>query len=172
MNPKLQPLFARRSVRIFTGQPVDDSLVHDLLEAAMAAPSAVARDPWRFVVVRERPTLDALADGLPNGRMLSQAALAVAVCGELSAAHRCELSYLLQDCSAAAENILIGGVLLGLGTCWLGVHPRQERVAHVAEVLALPSGIVPVAIIAVGWPAEQPQARTRYDPQSVHDERW
>jgi len=104
---------------------------------AMAAPSAVAKDPWRFVVIRKRKTLSAIAAALPNGGMLAAAPLGIVVCGDLDAAHDRQLSYLLQDCSAAIENLLLCVHALGLGACWLGVHPRDDRIRKIKEILQL-----------------------------------
>ncbi|MDX9835334.1 MAG: nitroreductase family protein [Desulfobulbus sp.] len=172
MNPKLVALFARRSIRAYTDRPVPDTLLTDLLKAGMAAPSAVAKDPWHFIVLRSRVSLDQLASVLPNGQMLGQAPLALVVCGDLDRAHDRELSFLLQDVSAAVENILIAASILGLGACWLGIHPRPGRIAAVAAQLDLPSQVLPVAGIALGWPAQQRAARTRYNPACVHQEQW
>lgn len=172
LNDKLRPLFGRRSVRVYREEPVSEELVSDLLKAAMAAPSACARDPWHFVVVRRRETLSRIATALPNGRMLANAALGLVVCGDIERAHGRELSYLLQDCSAAIENILLAAHLLGLGACWLGVHPRQPRVEAVRTAVELPEHIIPVSCIAIGWPGETPSPRTRFDAQRVHQERW
>ena len=172
MNTKLQTLFARRSARRFTGQPIDDGVIRDLLEAAMAAPSAVAKDPWHFVVVKNPQTLAGMAAGLTNGRFLAQAAAGIAICGELERAHEGELSFMLQDCSAATENILLAATLLGLGSCWLGVHPWADRMQMVREVLHLPAGIIPVCLVAVGWPAQRSEPRTRYRDSAVHVEQW
>ena len=172
MNSKLQPLFARRSTRRFNGQPIEPSVLQDLLEAGMAAPSAVAKDPWHFVIMQNPQTLARLAAGLVHGRFLSQAAAAIAVSGDLQRAHEGQLSYLLQDCSAAAENILIAASLLGLGSCWLGVHPSEDRIQMVRQELHLPAGIVPVCILALGWPAQRADARTRYRDNAVHFEHW
>jgi nitroreductase len=147
--------------------------VNDLLAAAMAAPSACAKDPWRFVVVRNRETLNQMADALPNGKaMLEQAPVGIAVCGDLRAAHAGELSYLLQDCSAAIENLLLAAHTLGLGACWLGVHPRPPRIEALTRILRLPEKIIPVSCIAVGWPDETQPARTRFKRAYVHDETW
>ena len=115
MNSQLNHLFSRRSIRVYRQQDVGDDLVRDLLEAAMAAPSAVAKDPWAFVVVRDRRRLSRIAEGLPNGTMLRDAALGIVVCGDLQRAHDRQLSYLLQDCSAAIENLLLAATALGLG---------------------------------------------------------
>jgi nitroreductase len=172
MNDQLSFIFSRRSVRLYQRADVDERQVRDLLEAAMAAPSAVAKDPWEFVVVRNRTMLTRLATGLPNGQMLADAALGIVVCGNLQRAHDRQLSYMLQDCSAAIENLLLAANALGLGACWLGVHPRDDRVAHVRSALAVPADVIPVAVIALGWPAESPLPRTRYRADAVHLEAW
>jgi nitroreductase len=168
MNPNLNHLFSRRSVRAFQPGNVDETTVRDLLEAAMAAPSAVAKDPWDFVVIGRRATLAKLADGLPNGKMIADAPLAIVVCGDLRRAHDRQLSYLLQDCAAAIENLLLAASALGLGACWLGIHPREKRIEHVRELLGIPEHVIPVAAIA----AESPEPRTRYRPDAVHHESW
>ena len=126
MNPELSTLFSRRSVRLYASRDVDERLVRDMLEAAMAAPSAVAKDPWDFVVVRDRAMLAGIAQGLPNGQMLREAALGIVVCGDLDRAHDQQLSYLLQDCSAAIENLLLAASTLGLGALLAGRASAQS----------------------------------------------
>jgi nitroreductase len=172
LNSKLQSIFARRSARRFTGQTVEPGLIQDVLEAAMAAPSAVAKDPWHFVVLQNPTTLARLASGLSNGRFLTQAAVAVAVCGDLERTHEGSLSFLLQDCSAATENMLIAATQLGLGSCWLGIHPREDRMQMVRTELKLPTNIVPVCLVALGWPAQRAEPRTRFRENAVHHEMW
>jgi nitroreductase len=165
-------IFGRRSIRVFKPGTVDAATVRQLLEAAMAAPSAAAKDPWRFVVIRDRSTLNRLAEALSNGEMLHTAALAIVVCGDLEAAHDRQLSYLLQDCAAATENLLLAAHALGLGACWLGVHPRAHRLRQVSDLLALPASVIPVACVALGHPVEFKEPRTRYRPDYVHFEQW
>jgi nitroreductase len=171
-NAKLAVLFGRRSIRIYRSGQVSDETIQTLLEAAMAAPSACAKDPWRFVVIRERATLARLTQALPNGQMLATAAVGIFVCGDLEAAHDRQLSYLLQDCSAAIENLLLAVHALGLGAVWLGVHPREDRIAQVRQVLHLPDGVIPVAGIALGHPGETKEPRTRFKSAFVHRETW
>lgn len=171
-DERLQFIFGRRSIRTYTPGTVSDAEITRLLEAAMAAPSAVAKDPWRFVVIRKRETLAMIAAALPNGGMLDSAALGIVVCGDLDAAHDRQLSYLLQDCSAAVENLLLCAHALGLGACWLGVHPREDRVSKLKALLALPASVIPVAGIAIGLPGEKKEARTRFKPDHVHWETW
>jgi nitroreductase len=172
MNPRLNYAFARRSIRAYRGDDVGESLVRDLLEAAMAAPSAAAKDPWEFVVVRSRTMLARIAEGLPNGPMLASASVGIVVCGNLERAHDRQLSYLLQDCSAAIENLLLAVATLGLGACWLGVHPREDRMRHIRSLLNIPDAVIPVSAIAIGWPAESQEPRTRFRQEAVHSESW
>jgi nitroreductase len=172
IDDKLGLIFGRRSIRLYSPDPVSEAAVQKLLEAAMAAPSAVAKDPWRFVVIRNRDTLSEIATALPNGQMIATAALGIAVCGDLPAAHDQQLSYLLQDCSAAIENLLLCAHILGLGACWLGVHPRELRVNALKQILALPPSVIPVACIAIGHPAETKEPRTRFNPDYVHFDKW
>jgi nitroreductase len=172
MNEKLRAIFARRSVREFTDRPVPEPTARDLLDAAMAAPSACAKDPWEFVVVRRRETLNAMAEVLPNGQMLRAAPMALLVCGDVERAHDRQESYLLQDCSAAIQNVLLAASALGLGACWLGVHPRHERMDGMRKLFKLPDRVTPVSAIAIGWPAATPAARTRYHQGRVHQEAW
>jgi nitroreductase len=168
----LQFIFNRRSIKVYTPDTVSEAAVTKLLQAAMAAPSAGAKDPWRFVVIRERETLGKIAAALPFGKMLSTAPLGIVVCGELNAAHDGQLSCLLQDCSAAIENLLLAAHALGLGACWLAVHPREDRVWMLSELLSLPASVIPVACIAVGHPGERKEPQTRFDPAYVHQEKW
>jgi len=172
MNPALQFIFARRSVRKFQNKDIAEGTVKDLLEAAMAAPSAVAKDPWHFIVVRDAGMRKKITEGLPNGQMLMDAPMGIVVCGDIEKAHDKQISYLLQDCSAAIENLLLAASTLGLGAVWMGVHPREERIAHLRGLFGLPEHIVPVSVVALGWPLEKPVARTRYSAGAVHAEKW
>ncbi len=104
--------------------------------------------------------------------MLRQATAAFIVCGDINKANIQAESYLLQDLSAATENILIAANILELGTCWLGIHPREDRLFGIRQLFELPDNIIPMCGIAIGWPAEKPEARTRYRNERVHIEKW
>ena len=172
MDNRLDWIYSRRSIRRYEEKDVDPQIIRELLEAAMAAPSAVGKDPWHFMVVKNRETLETIADGLPNGTMLADAPLGVVVCGDIERAHSNLESYMIQDCAAAIENLLLAANALSLGACWLGVHPRPERIAHIRSIFNLPEHIVPIAGIALGYPAEVKESRTRYNADAVHYERW
>ncbi|MGQ9567871.1 MAG: nitroreductase family protein [Anaerolineae bacterium] len=164
----MDTIFARRSIRKYTREPVTEEQVRNLLEAAMAAPSANNSQPWHFVVVQDREQLRRLAEAHPYGRMQAEAALSIAVCADPALSPR----YWVQDCSAATENLLLAATSLGLGGVWLGVYPNQDRVAQVKEVLGIPEGIEVLCLVAIGHPAEKKPPRTQFNSQRVHRDRW
>lgn len=166
----LEAIMKRRSIRRYTDKPVTDETVRTLLEAAMTAPSANNKQPWQFVVITERAVLDAIPNFHPYSRMLFEAPLAILVCGDMSAESR--IGYVAQDCSAAVENILIAANSLGLGAVWLGVYPREERMAGMKDLLKIPDGITPFALISIGYPAEEKSPSNRYEESRVHHNKW
>ena len=137
-NEKLPFILGRRSIRIYAPGPIAGETLTLLLQAAMAAPSAMTKDPWRFVVAREPALLAGMAAALPGGKMLATATLAILACGDLDAAFERHPSYLLQDCSAAIENLLLAAHHLGLGACWVGIHPSQEAIGLIRKMFSLP----------------------------------
>jgi nitroreductase len=158
---ELDFIFGRRSVRVYSPGEVSQATVTKLLEAAMAAPSAMTKDPWRFVVVRNKDMLSKLASLHPGASMLSAAAMAIVVCGDQDAAFERNLSYLLQDCSAATENLLLAAHALGLGACWVGVHPGEALIKKVKDWLGLPATVIPLAVVSLGQPGEHLETTTQ-----------
>jgi nitroreductase len=157
-----QAMEARRSVRAFDRQrDVPSDEVTRLLHAATRAPSAGNCQPWRFFVVRDRETKNALARAALNQWFLSEAPVVVVVCAdpERSARRygdRGRYLYSLQDTAAATENLLLAAVASGLGACWVGAFDE----AAAAEVLDLSSHLRPVAIVPVGYRIEQSEHPT------------
>lgn len=164
----IQTILARRSIRKYTSQLISEKDVTSMLEAAMAAPSSSNRKPWHFIVVTNRKTLDGLAKVHPHAKMLLDAPLCIAVCGDNTISRHSWV----QDCSAATENLLLAASALGLGAVWLGVHPGEERVNPIRRILKIPKTIVPLNLISIGHPAEEKEPRTQYDELRVHHENW
>lgn len=137
----LDNIHSRKSVRQYTSEPVSEEQVETMLRAAMAAPSAVNFQPWRFVVVTERAKLDAMAEILPYAKMLKQSPLAIVVCGETVWMGGNENPYWQQDCAAATQNLLLAAEALGLGAVWTGVYPNAELYTRLttSSVFLLPS---------------------------------
>jgi nitroreductase len=166
----LDAIMTRRSIRKYKSDPVDEKTVRTLLSAAMSAPSAQNQQCWRFVVVDERKTLNELAVVHPYAKALKEAPLAIVVCGDLDAQKTPD--FWVQDCAAATENILVAAAGLGLGTVWLGCHPRADRVRGIQEVLGIPETVVPLSLIAVGRPNETKAREDRFDAAKVHRNGW
>lgn len=162
------PIFARASVRQFTGEPVTDEQVETLLRAAMAAPSACNQQPWEFYVTRDADVLAKLAQASPYAKPTAGAACAIVPCARTEGLVADE--YVPQDLGAAVENILVEAVELGLGTVWMGIAPIEERMRAVAQVVGAPAELAPFAIIAVGHPAApvEPRGPERFEPERVH----
>ena len=167
MDPRLDIIFARRSIRRYTNEPLTEGEIDSLLKAGMAAPSASNRQPWHFVTVTDKSALQALANVHPYAKMLPGAALAIAVCGDPSIS-----DWWVQDCSAATENILVAAAGLGLGGVWLGCHGRPEREQAVRDVLGIPQEVGVLSLLSIGRPNESREARTQYDPARVHRNQW
>ena len=167
MNSELDLIFGRRSIRKYKDESIPEQMIQDILDAAMAAPSACCKDPWQLVVVTSGELLAEISEGLPHGKMLADAPLGIVVCGDIDQAHDNQESYMLQDCSAAIQNILLAVHALGLGACWLGVHPREDRIAHIKALLDTPDNIIPISVIAIGRPDEAKEPRTRFDESKV-----
>lgn len=174
MASETEPLdlfFRRRSIRHFTPEPVDDATLIRLLQAAMAAPSAVDSQPWEFVVLTDPDRLRRLRNRLPLGRHHAPAAFVV--CGSPGTARNpAGRLFWPQDCSAATENLLLAATALGLGAVWVGVYPLKPLMRWVADLTDLPASVIPLAVVYVGHPAEQKPPRTRYDEQRVHWQRY
>lgn len=166
MNKLFQPLFKRRSVRHFTSERIPNETIKELLEVAMAAPSARCMDPWHFTCFGG-DFCQEVVPALSNGQVLVSANNGILVCADMDRVYDKELSFALQDCSAAIENTLLAASMKGLGTCWMGIHPRVERIEAARDIFNLPEHLLPVSIIALGVPAEEHEARTRYDESKV-----
>lgn len=166
----LKAIHTRRSVRQFTDTPVTAEQLETLLRAAMAAPSAGNQQSWRFVVVRDAATRARLAEATPYSSPAGRAPLVIVVLGDTR--DNKHPGYWVQDCSAAAENLLLAAHGIGLGGVWMAVHPVVERVRNVAEVVGPPEGVVPMCMIAVGVPAAPGPEVDRYRPEFVHAEAW
>ncbi len=166
----LECIFTRRSIRRFGDAPVTEGQIRTVLKAAMAAPSAGNQQPWRFIVLTEEPSRVAASECTPYGRMLLDAAFGLVVCADMSDLKHPQMWQ--QDCSAAVQNALLAAHAMGLGAVWLGFWPKMERVTPLKEALGIPEGVEPLAVIALGHPAESKEPADRYDAGFVHRERW
>jgi len=171
MAEVMEYIFKRRSIRAYKEKPVERGLLDKLLQAAMAAPTASNNRPWEFVVVTNDETMEKFRQCLPYGKFYAPAAIVVCANPQVGR-KRASFAYWVQDCSAAAENIHIAAAGLGLGSCWLGVHPRRKRIQVIREIVGLPENVRPLCIIYCGYPDKEKEPRTQYDPARVYWEKY
>jgi nitroreductase len=167
MDERLQIIFSRRSIRKYTSEPVSEADLTSLLQAGMAAPSAMNRRPWHLIAVTDKEILDEIGCRPPYDRTLPGAALVIVVCGDPSVS-----DWWLQDCTLATENILVAAAGLGLGAVFMGCHEKSEREGPIRRTLGIPDGIGMASVLCIGHPAEGKEARTQYDPAQAHRNRW
>ena len=181
----LEAIYTRRAVRAFTPEPVAESTLRALIEAAIQAPSAVNEQSWSFCVVRDKALLAQVSErakahllatthtGLlshhfetilndPHFNIFYHAPALIVVSAPENSPWRVE------NCALAAENLMLAARGLGLGSCWIGFAQPWLRTPEGRSVLDLPPGYEPVAPIIVGHPQAQPAAVARKPP----DIRW
>ena len=166
-NATLELLKKRRSIRRYTDQAVTDEQIRQLLEAAMAAPSASNIQPWEFVVVRDPELKRQLAKTHTWSYMCADAPVVFVVCGDERASR-----HWVEDTSAATENLLLAATALGLGAVWVAMYPHRDREAYVRQVLSLPEEIRILCLVPVGYPAESKSPGTKYREDKVHYDKW
>lgn len=166
----IEAILSRRSIRRYTPEPVPADVVRKILEAGMSAPSAGNEQPWHFVVITARRILDEIPRFHPYAEMLKEAPVAILVCGD----RRLERyrDHWIQDCSAATQNLLLAAHALGLGAVWVGIYPAEDRVIRIRTLVSLPSSVVPLCLVPLGYPAERVPRGDRYDPSRVHSDGW
>ena len=172
-NQVINNIMTRVSVREFTGEKISDAQIDTLLRAAMAAPSAINKQPWAFIVVTDEELISKLGEALPYSRCSNHPACAIIPCGDLSKAIEGEMgAFWINDVSAATENLLLAAHSMGLGAVWTGLHPDMNRAMMVQQMLGLPEHIIPLCVVPVGVPAENPAVKDKYKPENIHYNGW
>lgn len=164
----LNNILKRTSVRSYLDKSIEEDKIEKLLRAGMAAPTAVNKQPWHFVVVTDKSLLQKLAKANPDAEMVARAPLAIVVCGDMTKALDGNArEFWVQDCSAASENILLAATGLGLGAVWTGTYPSEERCAAVSEVLGLPETLIPLNTIVIGYPDGEVTPKDKWQESNI-----
>lgn len=172
-NQAIENIYTRVSIREFTGEKITEEQIDTLLRAAMSAPSALNHQPWGFVVVTDETILAQIGKQLPYSRCSNKPACAIIPCGDLTKAIEGEgQDFWINDVSAATQNLLLAAHAMKLGAVWTGIHPGQERIAILKEILGLPEHIIPLCVVPIGVPAEQPEIKNKYKEENIHYNKW
>ena len=160
----------RRSIRKYRTDEVPQEYIDRILEAAMAAPSAMNRRPCHFAVLTDRKIIGSIPEIHPYAAMASRAPLAVVVSADTDV--QPEPGYYSQDCSAAMQNMLLACTEMGLGSVWCGIYPRKERIEGFSRLLRTPENIVPFSLMIAGYPDEKKDPHKGIDADRIHLNGW
>jgi nitroreductase len=151
----LSHMQSRRSIRKYQDRSVPDDLLEQVLEAARWAPSASNQQPWRFIVIRDpairRQIAPLAGTSLIRWAHVEGAPILLALCG------RAGSPLLHTDVALAGLQLMLQAHALGLGTCWIGAFERHPT----AQLLRLPPEMHLVALLTLGFPAEDPAPTPR-----------
>lgn len=167
----LEAIKTRRSIRRYKDEAVPDDVLRELLEAGMSGPSGANNKPWQFIIIDNPEILRNIPDAPSGASFAPDAPLAILVCGDLESYPGLTKKFLdvwIIDSSIAAQNILLAAHGKGLGAVWTGVYPMDERVDGMRKLLKLPENIMPLALLIIGYPAEDLPVEDRYDASKVH----
>ncbi len=162
----------RRSIRKYLDKAVSDEDILKIIKAGMQAPgSRLGAEPWEFVIIKNKDTLAKLGEIKPR---VTDAPVAIVLVANIERAFYKQVWQ--QDMGAAAENMLLETVNLGLGGLWNGVAPDEERMAKIGEIIGIDdiTNTKPYCIITVGYPAEgwENKFMDKFDEERIHHEKY
>ena len=173
INPTLETIFNRTSIRSYSDQKVEKDQIMTLLKAGMSAPSAVNKQPWEFIVIDDKDLMGKIGDEFKNAGMIKKASCAIIVCGDMNLTLGGDVQeFWVQDCSAATQNILLAAHSMGLGAVWCGVYPNPERVEALKNLLSLPDNIVPLNIVPIGVREKEQEPKDKWKEDRIHWNKW
>lgn len=169
-NETLKSIRERSSIRCFTGKQIDEVTFHTILNAELCAPSASNKRPFHIVVTQDRDKMICISKNNNYAKMLQCATACIVVCGDKIVQGIPE--WLLADCSAATQNMLLAIHSLGLGGVWCGVRQGSDFYKDIVNVFGLPSHIKPISLIAFGYTDDKKVQSNRYEANKIHFESW
>jgi nitroreductase len=166
----IETLLTRRSIRKYKNQEIEKDKLDTIVKSAMYAPSAMNLQAWHYVVIYDKNVLNETIKSIPHAELLIQTPAAILVCGD--AAVEKNESWMIQNCSAAIQNILLAAHGLGLGSCWIAIHGIAEVVENVSKQFKLPENVIPISLITLGYPDETVSAEDRFRKEKIHYNNW
>jgi nitroreductase len=157
VNEVLEAIFSRRSVREFTSSQVSDELIAAILEAGRWAPSGLNNQPWRFIVVRDRATLNEMAKLTVYGKIIKNAPVAIAVFLDENSMY--DRTKDILGIGACIQNMLLAAHSIGLGGVWLGEILKNKE--KVNALLLAPESLELMAVLAIGYPVQRKRTSDR-----------
>lgn len=165
-----EALKTRRSIRKYQNRKIPEEIIKELIECAMYSPSAFDYQPWHFIVADKKEIFEDILKAATHAEMINEASHAVIICGDTKLEEN--IGLLIQDISAATENLLLAAHASGLGAVWVGLYPFEEIIKGIQDLFKLPDKIIPVSMAVLGYPGETPVQPIRYKKERVHFNKW
>jgi nitroreductase len=166
----LEALKTRRSIRKYENRSISDDRIKEILSCAMFAPSAFDYQPWHFLVINKKEIFNDILKVATHAEMIKEASHVIIICGDKKLEENDGL--LIQDISAATENLLLAAHSIGLGSVWVGIYPFDEIVQGIKKLFNIPDNIIPVSMAVLGYANEKPEQPERYKQDRIHLNNW
>ncbi len=177
----IKPIELRRSVRKYLDKPIADEIILKLMESARMAPSANNSQPWHFIIIRDRDKREQIVRVANNQEWMLTAPIILACVADIRVRLGTEemnideespqyaVKEIIRDTSIAIEHLVLEATNQGLGTCWVAWFKQNE----IRPVLSIPNDKYLVSLITVGYPDEEPKAKSRKEiKEIIHYDKW
>lgn len=169
----MNSIFKRKSIRQFKDKKIEEEKIKNILKAGMQAPSAHNTQPWEFIVVKNKDSIEKIANMSPYAKpALNGNTIIITVCNMKIIKEKKTQNWIQQDMSACTENILLEAVEQELGAVWLGTYPEEDRVAILKEEFNIPNNCIPFSVIVLGYPKEDYISEDRFDENKIQYETY
>lgn len=156
----------RRSIRKYKDNEVSDEMINEIVKAGMNAPAARNLKISEYVIIKDKEVLNKIVEKNPHAHMLNEAPVGIVVCGKEAS------EFWVQDLSASTENILLKATELGLGSCWIGVYPIDQKEKDMKEILNIPDDVRVFSLISIGYANEEKEMNNAFDENRIHFDNW
>ena len=164
----LKPILERRSHRSYTDKPVPQHVIENILKAGMFAPSAMNSQPWEFLIMKDDEKRTKVSELVPFWSMLKTAPLGILVMANTLNYRASTKEFIVQDCAASTQNILLAAEAQGLGGVWLGLYPKHDLMKKISRIYSIPEHVHPFSITAIGYPYSELRPHSTYKEDKVH----
>ena len=167
----MKDILERTSVRAYTNQEISKEDIEKILRAGFSAPSAHDYRPWEFIVVQNKETLEKMSTVSHYSTMMKDAGFGLVVLVDMRQ-EGLDIEHGIMDTAAATENMLIAAKKLGIGSCWIGGYPKQDRLDKLRELFDIPEYCTPMWMVAFGYPETWPPVKDKWDESKIHYETY
>lgn len=159
-------ILSRRSIRKYKENEVSDEMINEIVKAGMNAPAARNLKVSEYIIIKEKEVLKRIVEKNSHAHMLNEAPVGIVVCGKEAS------EFWVQDLAASTENILLKATELGLGSCWIGIYPIDQKEKDMKEILNIPEDIRVFSLISIGYANEEKEMNNVFDKLRVHLNSW